>query len=268
MKEEGLRFNEGKLRVDLVPPSAITGIAEVLGFGAQKYAPNNWKKGMAWSKVSSSLQRHLLAFLEGEDRDKESGLLHIDHVLCNAAFLKEYYKICPQFDDRNQNYLNRPKIGLDIDEVLCNWIEPWCEKFGYERPCAWNFSYANGQHFKELMESGDFDDFFANLPRLIDPKDIPFEPHCYVTSRSVPVSVTETWLQKNGFPTAPVYCVGFGESKVEVAKKSGLDIFVDDRYENFLELNKAGICTYLWDSPHNQRYDVGYKRIKSLKELV
>ena len=98
--------------------------------------------------------------------------------------------------------------------------------------------------------------------------DINFEPHCYITSRSIPKEWTEEWIDKNGFPTMPVYSVGFGESKVEVAKKSGIDIFVDDRYENFVELNNGGICTYLFDAPHNQRYDVGYKRIKSLKELI
>jgi uncharacterized HAD superfamily protein len=56
-------------------------------------------------------------------------------------------------------------------------------------------------------------------------------------------------------------------SKIDVAKESGIDIFVDDRFENFVELNNAGICCYLFDSPHNRRYDVGHKRIKSLSEL-
>jgi len=65
----------------------------------------------------------------------------------------------------------------------------------------------------------------------------------------------------------PVYSVGHGESKVSVAKNSGIDIFVDDRFENFVELNNAGVFTYLFDAPHNQRYNVGHRRIKSLKEL-
>ena len=63
----------------------------------------------------------------------------------------------------------------------------------------------------------------------------------------------------------PVYSVGVNESKVEVAKKSGVDIFVDDRFENFVELNNNGICTFLFDAPHNRRYNVGHKRIKSFK---
>ena len=65
----------------------------------------------------------------------------------------------------------------------------------------------------------------------------------------------------------PVYSVGINKTKVEVAKESGIDIYVDDRYENFVELTNAGIFTYLFDAPHNRRYDVGFRRIKNLKEI-
>ena len=118
-----------------------------------------------------------------------------------------------------------------------------------------------------MAAQGELEEFYANLPVLTNPSDIPFEPHCYITSRPVDVKITEKWLDDNGFPTRPVYCVGTGKSKVDVALDVGVDIFVDDRYENFVELNKAGICCFLFDSPLNQKYDVGHKRIKSLKEL-
>lgn len=267
MEHQGLRFNEGKLRTDLVPNSAIKGLAKVLTLGAKKYAPRNWEKGMAWSTVTSSLKRHLLAFEQCEDFDPETGLLHVEHILTNAAFLVEFYKTYPQGDDRQHSYLKRPKIGLDIDEVLCDWVGCWSEKFGYERPKTWNFSYKNKEHF-ESFSPEELNKFYLNIPAKIKADDLPFEPHCYITSRSVPVELTKEWLQKNGFPTTPVYSVGFGESKVEVAKKSGIDWFVDDRYENFVELNNAGICCFLLTAPHNLRYNVGYKRIETLKDLI
>jgi uncharacterized HAD superfamily protein len=106
-----------------------------------------------------------------------------------------------------------------------------------------------------------------NIPVKTPPSEIPFEPHCYITSRSIPKEWTEEWLAKNGFPSVPVYSIPHGASKVEVAKEAGIDIFVDDRYENFVELNRAGICCFLFEAKHNLRYDVGYKRIKSLKDL-
>lgn len=119
-----------------------------------------------------------------------------------------------------------------------------------------------------MKKEGVLEEFYSNLKPLISPDEIPFEPHCYITSRPCSIKTTEEWLDTCGFPSRPVYAVELGYSKVEVAKASGIDIFVDDRYDNFVELNKFGICTFLMDSAHNQRYNVGYKRIKHLKELV
>jgi hypothetical protein len=267
-KEEGLRFNSGKARHDLVPAFAQDQYAKVLTKGAEKYAERNWEKGMKWSKVLASLKRHIAAIERGEDFDSETGLLHAAHVMCNAAFLTEYYKIYPQGDDRPHAYLNAPKIGLDIDEVLCDWVGAWRERFGYELPENWLFSYENKKHFDELKASGEMEEFYLNIPAKISPKELPFEPHCYITARSIPTEITQKWLVKHGFAAAPVHTVGFGGSKVDVAKEAGIDIFVDDNYEHFVALNNAGVCTFLMDAAHNRRYNVGYKRIYSLGDLV
>jgi len=262
--KEGLRFNEGKTRYDLVPTFAQEQYAKVLTKGAEKYAERNWELGMKWSKVLASLERHLQAIKRGEDFDPETNLLHSAHVMCNAAFLTEYYKIFPQGDDRPHNYLKKPKIGLDIDEVLADWVGHWTKHHSQEVPENWNFDRDIKAKFESLKDDKEF---WLSIPVKVKPSDIHFEPHCYITSRSIPKEWTEEWLDKNGFPTMPVYCVGINESKIEVAKKSGIDIFVDDRYENFVELNNAGIFTYLFDAPHNKRYDVGFRRIENLKEL-
>lgn len=265
MKGNGLRFNNGKTRHDLTPPFAQEQFAKVLTNGSLKYEERNWEKGMKWSTVIASMKRHLLALERGEDFDVETGLFHSAHIMCNASFITEYYKIYPQGDDRPHQYLNMPKIGLDIDEVLADWVGHWTNKFGMEVPETWNFDRHIGDKFEKLK--GD-KDFWVSIPVKTKPSEIGFEPHCYITSRSIPKEWTEEWLDKNGFPTMPVYCVGFDESKVEVAKKSGIDIFVDDRYENFVELTNAGIFTYLFNAPHNQRYDVGFRRIHSLSEIT
>lgn len=265
---EGLRYNEGKLRYDLLHPIAQEGLVKVLTKGAEKYAERNWEKGMKWSTILASLKRHLAAIERGEDFDQETGELHIDHVQCNAHFLSAYYKIYPQGDDRPISRLGDVRIALDIDEVLCDWIKAWCDKFNYEVPNFWNFSYNNKEHFEHLMNEGELEEFYLGLERKMNPDDLPFEPYCYVTSRSVPTEITEKWLQNNGFPSKPVYSVGFGVSKVDVCKENEIDIMVDDSYGNFKELNENGICCFLWDAPHNRRYDVGFKRIKSLKEII
>lgn len=267
-QHKGLRFNQGKKRYDLVQPWAHEQMVNVLTMGAQKYAPRNWERGMAWSNVIASLERHLAAIKSGEDYDPESGLLHAAHVACNAHFLTAYYKIYPQGDDRPHAYLNMPKIGLDIDEVLCNWIGHWAATQGIEQPCCWHFDRELLSKFDKMKEEGKLDLFYADLEPLISPDELPFEPHCYITSRPVSTGVTEEWLTKHGFPQRPVYTTAVGQSKVELAREAGVEIFVDDNYDNFVALNNAGICCFLMDAPHNQRYNVGFKRIKSLKEIL
>lgn len=265
--DKGLRHNKGKIRYDLLEPFAIEQLAHVFSEGAKKYEDRNWEKGMKWSKMRASLGRHLGAYDRCEDFDAETGLYHIAQVAWNALGILSYYKLYPEGDDRAHHYNRKKKIGLDIDEVLCNWTGAWCAKFGYPIPNNWHFSYKQKEHFQSFSPE-ELNEFYLNIPAKMKPEDIPFEPHCYITSRSVPVELTQQWIQKNGFPTVPIYSIGFGNSKVEVAKQSGIDWFVDDSYSNFAELNEAGICTWLWDSPHNQQHNVGYKRIKSLKDLL
>jgi len=99
---EGTKFDGEKIRLDLIPPAATEGIGLVLTFGAKKYAAYNWAKGIHYSRILGAIKRHLLAIEKGEDVDPESGLLHIDHIACNAAFLQTFqrYDKYKKFDDR------------------------------------------------------------------------------------------------------------------------------------------------------------------------
>jgi len=123
------------------------------------------------------------------------------------------------------------------------------------------------KRFDDMREAGTLDDFYLNIEPLIKPEDLPFEPKCYVTARPVDTKITEEWLDKNGFPKKKVLTVPTGTSKVKVMKEAGIEIFIDDFYDNFVELNKEGIFTYLYSAPWNLRYDVGHMRLNSLKDL-
>lgn len=84
----GLKFDTGKLQYSLIPVETTQALAEVLSFGASKYAPNNWmlvENGE--QRYLDALYRHLQAYRSGESHDPESGLHHLSHALTNVAFL-------------------------------------------------------------------------------------------------------------------------------------------------------------------------------------
>lgn len=87
---EGTKYDEGKLPIYLLPSKPLEIITEVLQFGAEKYTPHNWRKGMKWSRLISAIMRHLLAWKEGEDVDPETGISHLGHIGCDVLFLLEY----------------------------------------------------------------------------------------------------------------------------------------------------------------------------------
>lgn len=86
--KKGLKFDSGKLMYDLIPPEAETALARVLTFGANKYTRNGWQTvPNAVERYEAALMRHLNAHRRGELFDPESGLTHLEHALCNLAFL-------------------------------------------------------------------------------------------------------------------------------------------------------------------------------------
>lgn len=103
---EGRKADAGKPPMELLSPIAMLGTAEVLAFGAKKYAPNNWRKGLSWSRVIGAILRHLAAIQMGEDHDKETGLLHVDHLSCEVMFLQEFFRTHKHLDDRHKPVQN------------------------------------------------------------------------------------------------------------------------------------------------------------------
>lgn len=87
----GLKFDGGKLLFrpltrGLAYPMRL--VAAVLSYGAQKYAEDSWQEVPDGARrYENALDRHLNEWKAGEDFDKESGLLHLGHIACNALFL-------------------------------------------------------------------------------------------------------------------------------------------------------------------------------------
>ena len=96
---KGSRYNKGKRKWSLVHYKSLEPLVEVLEFGAEKYSPENWKKGLDKKEILESMMRHLTALMDGEENDKESGLHHIGHIMCNAMFYRYF--------DNNENTKER-----------------------------------------------------------------------------------------------------------------------------------------------------------------
>lgn len=83
------KADSGKMRPTLCPVGIIKAVTLIREYGCKKYKdPDNWKRVEA-ERYKEALYRHWLAYLEGEEFDAESGLPHLWHLACNAAFLIE-----------------------------------------------------------------------------------------------------------------------------------------------------------------------------------
>lgn len=108
--KEGLKFDEHKVRLELIPPELVFSVAKVLTFGANKYADRNWELGMKWSRVFGALMRHLWSWWAGKGPtnksflfgtlDDETGYSHLWHAGCCIAFLITYEEREVGEDDR------------------------------------------------------------------------------------------------------------------------------------------------------------------------
>ena len=86
----GIKFDDipGKLRWDLLPYREVGQVVDILTYGAEKYADDNWKFVSDKEKrYFAAAMRHLVAWKEGERNDKESGKPHLAHAICCLLFL-------------------------------------------------------------------------------------------------------------------------------------------------------------------------------------
>ena len=86
----GIKFDGEKARYDLIPENALDEVVEVLTYGANKYAPDNWKHVPEWKRrYFAAAQRHIWAWKRGESIDSETGISHLAHAICCLMFMME-----------------------------------------------------------------------------------------------------------------------------------------------------------------------------------
>lgn len=106
-KKQGVKHDQGKPPLGLLPTSALVEVAKVLAFGKEKYAAHNWRKGFDWSRLIDASLRHITSYNDGEDKDPESNLSHLAHAACCIMFLLEFEKYKLGNDDRYKQGTNK-----------------------------------------------------------------------------------------------------------------------------------------------------------------
>lgn len=85
----------------LIPSPALIHLAMAMGLGASKYGPYNWRENNVSSSVYvNAAERHLRAWLDGEDDEPESGASHLGHVMACCAILLDAMAVGNLNDDR------------------------------------------------------------------------------------------------------------------------------------------------------------------------
>lgn len=104
--EKALRYNQGKPDYTLIDFQSLLPMVDVLTYGMFKYTTENKTGRENWKGICEnpkqhleSMFRHWMALCDGEPLDKESGLPHIGHIMCNAMFYSYHTNI--KYDREN-----------------------------------------------------------------------------------------------------------------------------------------------------------------------
>jgi len=118
MPTEGVKHDEGKLDLTLIPPALLEEVAKVLMHGAAKYDRHNWVKVPdAECRYAAAMLRHIHAWQKGEILDPESRCHHLAHAACCIAFLLAFMHAgrdlgswrveVPREVEHSEHYINR-----------------------------------------------------------------------------------------------------------------------------------------------------------------
>lgn len=141
---EGKKYDQGKAPISLIPVEALIEQAKVFDFGAKKYGRHNFRLGMDHTRVLDAALRHILAIVNGEDNDPESGLPHYAHALCCLSMYGYFKANNVGKDDRAKAFLEEQSVldasnikfaPMELDpSVTCENFEELIKKHSRETP--------------------------------------------------------------------------------------------------------------------------------------
>lgn len=77
-----------KLRPSLLPIEAVVEGIKAMEFGATKYGTHQWREvDLTEEDFLNALERHLIAYKQGEKNASDSGVSHLGHIIANCGIL-------------------------------------------------------------------------------------------------------------------------------------------------------------------------------------
>ena len=152
------------------------------------------------------------------------------------------------------------KIGLDIDQVLADFWNPYIKRFGQPKDDSIITKHCERVLIKDK-------EFWTTLPVIRVPN---FTPTLVCTKRVNPKSYIREYLVNNfGWNKIPIYQMLYQHGNKARMIKGRVDVFVDDSVSNFIKMNLSGVPCLLMDSPANQSwgpigrvYSLNYEEIE------
>lgn len=173
------------------------------------------------------------------------------------------------------------KIGIDIDDTISDTFSslfPYAQKFTIEvlgRSGRLNTKQAVNHMYVRTMHNWTEEEDHEFLDMYYDTfvKDVKIKPlareyleklakdnEIYLITARFPgrsadiEKLTLEWLEENKVPFKEL--IFDAQDKVSIAKKLGLDLFIDDSYTNCKALSENGVKTLIMDSVVNSKFDI------------
>ena len=123
MKVTGRKDDQTKPRWDLLPLDATASIVDVLTFGAEKYAPENWRLvPNGYDRYFAAAMRHLVAARKGNQYDDETGLPHLAHAACCLLFMLELEEDEKEVAEESDETLVNVHLADDQNLSVPEWM--------------------------------------------------------------------------------------------------------------------------------------------------
>lgn len=115
MSTQAIKYDDEKVRLELLPFQALGEVGKAFTWGAKKYEDHNYRKGFRWTRLVGSILRHTFAWASGENLDPESGLSHLAHAGATVLMLLDAEVNELGEDDR---WARREKFSRDNQPVI------------------------------------------------------------------------------------------------------------------------------------------------------